>query len=96
MYNKEPVAKLSSLIKINLKGNDWSNIEGELGVYYTSLETSDNHHYYNDVLFTSEKSKERYSFFKKSDFITANLEGQIDVPNIFNSLFSLLNPHFPL
>ena len=55
LYNKESVAKLSSLIEINLKGNDWSNIEGELGVYYTSLETSNNHHYFNDVLFTSEE-----------------------------------------
>ena len=32
----------------------------------------------------------------KSDFITVNLEGQIDVPNIFNSLLAYLNPHFPL
>ena len=96
LYNKEPVAKLSSLIEINLKGNDWSNIEGELGVYYTSLETSDNHHYYNDVLFTSEKLKEKDILSLKSDFITANLEGQIDVPNIFNSLLAYLNPHFPL
>ena len=96
LYNKEPVANLSSLIEINLKGYDWSNIEGELGVYYTSLETSNNHHYYNDVLFTSEKLKEKDILSLKSDFITANLEGQIDVPNIFNSLLAYLNPHFPL
>ena len=96
LYNKEPVAKLSSLIEINLKGNQWSNIEGELGVYFTSLETSDTHHYYNDVLFTSEKFKEKDILSFKSDFLTANLEGQIDVPNIFNSLSAYLNPHFPL
>ena len=96
LYNKEPVAKLSSLIEINLKGNQWSDIEGELGVYYTSLETSDNHHYYNDILFTSEKLKEKDILSLKSDFITANLEGQINVPNIFNSLLAYLNPHFPL
>ena len=37
LYNKESVANLSSLIEINLKGNDWSNIEGELGsVLYLS------------------------------------------------------------
>ena len=62
LYKNEPIAKLSSLIEINLKGNQWSNIEGELGVYYTSLETSDNHHYYNDILFTSEKLKKKILF----------------------------------
>tara|TARA_B100001741_G_scaffold145328_1_gene119812 strand:- start:1496 stop:5731 length:4236 start_codon:yes stop_codon:yes gene_type:complete len=96
LYNNEPVAKLSSLIEINLKGNDWSNIEGELGVYHSSLETSNNHHYYNDILFTSEKFKEKDILSFKSDFLTVNLEGQIDVPNIFNSLLAYLNPHFPL
>ena len=79
-----------------MKGNDCSNIEGELGGDYTSLETSDNHHYYNDILFTSEKFKDKDILSLKSDFISANLEGQIDVPNIFNSLLAYLNPHFPL
>ena len=96
LYNEEPVAKLSSLIEMNLKGNQWSNIEGELGVYYTSLETSENHYYYNDILFTSEKLKEKDILSLKSDFVTANFEGQIDVPNIFNSLLDYLNPHFPM
>ena len=96
LYNNESVAKLSSIVEINLMGNKWSNIEGELGVYFTSLETSDKHHYYDDVLFTSEKSKEKDILSLKSDFVTANLEGQIDVPNIFNSLLAYLYPHFPL
>ena len=96
LFNKEPLAKLSSLIEINIEGSHWSNIEGELGVYYTSLETTDNQYYFNDILFTSEKSEEKDILSLKSDFLTANLEGQIDVPNIFNSLLAYLNPHFPL
>jgi len=96
LFGKDSVAKLSSLIEINLKGNNWSNIEGELGVYHTSLETSNHHHHFNDILFTSEKLKEKDIISLKSDFVTANLEGQIDIPNIFNSLSEYLNPHFPL
>ena len=96
LFSKDTVAKLSSLIEINLKGNQWSNIEGELGVYHSSLETSNHHHYFNDILFTSEKLKEKDVISLRSDFLTANLEGQIDVPNIFNSISEYLNPHFPL
>ena len=43
-----------------------------------------------------DQLKEKDILSLKSDFITANLEGQIDVPNIFNSLLDYLNPHFPL
>lgn len=96
LFDKDSVAKLSSLIEINLKGNQWSNIEGELGVHHTSLETSNHHHHFNDIFFTSEKLKEKDIISLKSDFVTANLEGQIDIPNIFNSLSEYLNPHFPL
>ena len=41
------------------------------------------------------KVKEKDILSLKSDFVTASFEGQIDVPNIFNSL-DYLNPHFPL
>ena len=95
-YDKEPVAKLSSLLEINLIGDRWANIEGDLGVYFTTIETYDNYYYFNDVLFSSEKSETKDVLRLTSDFANANFEGRIDVPNLFNSFFAYLSPHLPL
>lgn len=95
-YDKEPVAKLSSLVEMNLAGDRWSNIEGSLGIYYTTIETYDNYYYFNDIRFRSEKSEKKDLFRLTSDFINANLEGSIDVPNLFNSFSAYLSPHLPL
>jgi len=95
-YDKEPVAKLSSLVEMNLTGDRWDNIEGGLAAYFTTIETYDNYYYFNDVLFSSEKSETKDILRLTSDFANANFEGTIDVPNLFNSFFAYLSPHLPL
>jgi len=96
LYNKLPVAKLSSLVEINLEGDQWSNIEGGLGVYYTTLETQDNYYHFNDLVFKSSKSLESDTLILSSDIADAELFGQIDIPNLYQSFAAYINPHFPL
>lgn len=95
-YDKAPIAKLSSLVELNLVGNKWQNIEGDIGVYHTTVETYDNYYHFNDVLFSSEKLASKDVLKLTSDFANANLEGSIDIPNLFSSFLAYLNPHFPL
>lgn len=95
LYNHSPVAKLSSLIEINLQGSTWNNIEGDIGAYFTSFETLDNKYYYNDILLSAEKFEEKDVFHLQSDFLIADIDGQIDVKNVFSSFLSYLAPHFP-
>lgn len=96
LYDKSPVAKLSSLVEINLEGDHWSNIEGGLGVYYTTLETQDNYYHFNDLVFKSSKSLESDTLILSSDIADAELFGQIDIPNLYQSFAAYFNPHFPL
>ena len=95
-YDKTPVANLSSLVKMNFEGNNWNNIEGDVGVYFTTVETYDHYYHFNDMLFSSEKFTDKDVLKLESDFANANFEGQIDIPNLFNSFFAYLSPHFPL
>lgn len=95
-YNKSSVAKLSSLVEMNFKGSRWDDIEGDIGVYYTTVETYDNYYHFNDIFFSSEKLADKDVLKLSSDFGNANFEGKIDVPNLFQSFTAYLNPHFPL
>ena len=95
-YDKEPVAILSSLVEINLEGDKWANIEGGLGVYFTTIETEDNYYHFNDLLFKSTKSILSDTLILQSDLANAQLYGQIDIPNLYNSFLSYLSPHLPL
>ena len=95
-YNKTSLAKLSTLVEMNFIGDKWSNIEGDIGVYFTSVETFDNYYHFNDVHFSSEKLATKDVLKLSSDFANAKFEGNIDVPNLFNSFFAYLSPHFPL
>ena len=96
LYDKSPVAKFSSLVEINLEGDQWSNIEGDFGVYYTTLETQDNYYHFNDLVFKSSKSFESDTLILSSDIVDAELFGQIDIPNLYQSFAAYINPHFPL
>ncbi len=89
-------ARLSSLIEMNLVGDNWSNIEGALGVYFTSLETDDSYYHFNDLLFNSSKSVLGDTLTLSSDFAIAQLDGIIDIPNLYPSFLAYLAPHFPL
>ena len=95
-YDKTPVAKLSSLVEMNLVGDKWDNIDGSIGVFFTTVETFDNYYHFNDIHFSSEKLSSKDVLKLSSDFANANFEGNIDVPNLFNSFFAYLSPHFPL
>jgi hypothetical protein len=95
-YDKSPVAKLSTLVEMNFIGDKWANIEGDIGVYFTTVETFDNYYHFNDIHFSSEKLSSKDVLTLTSDFANANFEGTIDVPNLFNSFFAYLSPHFPL
>jgi len=95
-YDKTSVATLSSLVEMNLVGDKWSNIEGNIGVYFTTVETYDNYYHFNDIYFSSEKLAAKDVLTLQSDFANANFVGNIDVPNLFNSFFAYLSPHFPL
>ena len=81
---------------MNLVGDKWSNIEGNIGVYFTTVETYDNYYHFNDIYFSSEKLAAKDVLTLQSDFANANFVGNIDVPNLFNSFFAYLSPHFPL
>ena len=95
-YDKTPLAKLSTLVEMNLVGDNLANIEGDIGVYYTTVETYDNYYHFNDLHFSSQKLASKDVLTLTSDFANANFEGTIDVPNLFNSFFAYLSPHFPL
>ena len=95
-YDKSPAAKLSTLVEMNFIGDKWANIEGDIGVYFTTVETFDNYYHFNDINFSSEKLASKDVLKLSSDFANANFEGNIDVPNLFNSFFAYLAPHFPL
>ena len=95
-YDKEPVANLSALIEMNLVGDKLSNIEGFLGVYFSELETENNFYHFNDLNFQSLKSSTGNTLTLRSDFANAQLDGQIDIPNLYQSFLAYLSPHFPL
>ena len=90
------VTNLSSLLEMNLVGNKWDNIEGSVGVYFTTVETEDNYYHFNDLVFNSTKSTDGDTLTLHSDFANAQFDGEIDVPNLYNSFLAYLSPHFPL
>lgn len=95
-YDKEPVAKLTSLIEMNLMGSNWTDIEGSLGAYFSTIQTSDNYYYFDDIYFQSQKLDDKDVLTLKSDFIHAKIEGIIDVPNVLSSVSTHLHKHFPM
>ena len=95
-FQMESKAQFSSLIEMNLVGDSWSNIEGSLGVYFTTLETEESYYHFNDLLFNSSKSNAGDTLTLSSDFANAQLDGDIDIPNLYNSFLAYLAPHFPL
>jgi len=95
-FNRGAKANLSSLIEMNLVGDSWSNIEGALGVYFTTLETEDSYYHFNDLQFNSSKSQSGDTLTLASDFANAQLDGDLDIPNLYNSFLAYLAPHFPL
>lgn len=95
-YDKEPVANLATLIEMNLVGDKWANIEGALGVYFTTLETENTYYHFNDLKFLSSKSNTGDTLTFNSDFASARLDGEIDIPNLYQSFLAYLAPHFPL
>jgi hypothetical protein len=94
-YDNEPVAKLSTLIEMNLIGNRWSNIEGSIGATFTTIETQKDYYYFDDVYFNSEKLDAYDVFSFRSDFMNASLQGFVDVPGIYQSILTHLKPHYP-
>ena len=95
-FNRGAKANLSSLVEMNLVGDSWSNIEGSLGVFFTTIETDDNYYHFNDLLFNSSKSSSGDTLTLVSDFANAQLDGAIDIPNLYPSFLAYLAPHFPL
>ena len=90
------ITRLSTLLEMNLEGDDLSNIEGSLAAYFTTLETDDNYYHFNDLKFHSSKSTTGDTLTIFSDFVNAQLDGQIDIPNLYNSILAYLAPHLPL
>ena len=95
-FNRGAKANLSSLVEMNLVGDSWSNIEGFLGVFFTTIETDGNYYHFNDLLFNSSKSSSGDTLTLVSDFANATLDGAIDIPNLYSSFLAYLAPHFPL
>ena len=95
-YDKEPVAHLTSLIEMNIVGDDWSNIEGTIGANFSTLETQGDYYYFDDIHFSSQKHEGENILKFKSDFVDAKIEGIVDVPTLSNSILAHLNPHFPM
>ena len=93
---RDSIAKLSGLIEMNFEGNNWSNFYGTVGAYYMNLQTHKKAYHFDKILFNSQISvRDRHLSFV-SDFMNINLEGQVDIPNLFNSVESYLSPHFPI
>jgi hypothetical protein len=65
-------------------------------VYFATLETEESYYHFNDLLFNSSKSIAGDTLTLSSDFANAQLDGDIDIPNLYNSFLAYLAPHFPL
>lgn len=94
-YDNESVAKLSTLIEMNITGNQWSNVEGNLGATFTTIETEDDYYYFDDIYFNAVKSEGQDLLSFRSDFVNASLKGIVDVPGIYQSLLTHIKPHYP-
>lgn len=93
---KHQTAILSTLIEMNLTGNNWGNIEGDLDVLFTTLETEDHYYHFDDLSFSSIRSNRGDSLLIRSAFAEIDVVGQMNIPQIFNSVNAYLKPHFPL
>lgn len=96
LYKNSDKALFSSLIEINLVGSSWEDIEGDLDVFFTNLETEDYYYHIDDIYFKSIRSNVSDSLIIKSQFADVNLSGDINIPEIFNSFNSSFKPHLPL
>lgn len=94
--HKHQSAKLSTLIEMNLIGENWADIEGDLDVFFTTLETEDHYYHFDDVYFSSIRSEEVDSLIIRSEFAEVDVVGHMNIPQMFKSINTYLNPHFPL
>jgi len=96
LYQKDSIALLSTLLEMNFEGDRWDNIQGDIGVYFTTVETTENYYHFDDLHFSAKQGTVMDQLSLESDFAKIKLEGVVDIPNLYHSFSAYLSNHLPI
>ena len=92
---RDSVAKLSGVLKMNFEGADWNNFDVTINALNTNLQTLKNDYHFDKIFFNSQIHENFKKLSFVSDFINANIQGIIDMPNLIGSVETYFVPHIP-
>jgi hypothetical protein len=91
--NKDYV--LNSTMDLNLRGNDWDNAIGNVNIEHTKFELGGKKYEIDSINLNSSLIAAEKTVTLKSDVLDANLTGNFQLDNFYDSFIAMMKHYFP-
>lgn len=96
IIEKHEEERVSLIAKANLHGSDFQHLYGSASIDSLRITTPTEHYHLNDISFHAERHEEGNSSYRiNSDFLSANIQGEISLSDLASSMTYQLSRHLP-